>query len=251
MFTAILPNMQELTDEHGLNWVHWRLINAIARHERLGAGKGTRGCYASIPTLATYIKAHRVTTQRAMADLVKLGIVIREKDPKRLNQYVYRLSYPLLSTQEEPAKPNGHDKAAELTPDQQHRVKVCIEFAKLWDSLVEPPLQDAGVHVGDAGIPGRWSSELVDSVYEMCRRHLKQGNPRENAQLFMEKVVNFARLYPREHGALSEPQDHVNFGWCFRSEENFLKVWNHDLVDIPPAYIDDDDDRTDGREFFG
>ena len=84
----------------------FRVLCAIAAHDRLGANK--RGCYASRERLAYCIQGDASTVTRSTKHLVELGYLNHTTDPKDQRKNIYRVTY--TSEDEFAMKPSRDEK---------------------------------------------------------------------------------------------------------------------------------------------
>jgi len=174
-----------------LTRTHWRLLSAIASHDRFSGQRNGAGCYASQQTLAREANIHLTNIGPYAADLLELGYIRTDRHPEDRSRLVYRVIYDVPTvcqpTNFRPLpKPPGpqipgqiHGEAANQivgeasSQDVDPKWKSTAEYIPLRDIKIKGSLndlrRDAAKREGDlAEAPASNGCEL--------RRQLQWGN---------------------------------------------------------------------------
>src|SRR5262249_23620461 len=89
--TQFAPIPVRAFSDDRLQPAHWRLLSAIAYHDRFGNNK--RGCYAKHKTLATEIGVHEKTIAPTAADLIEWGYISAARNDFDRRLVVYSVLY--------------------------------------------------------------------------------------------------------------------------------------------------------------
>jgi hypothetical protein len=95
---------------------HFRVLGAIAMHDRMSTSRGTgQGCWASNATLATKCGINYTNLSTVVTDLARWGYLIRESHPLNKRLRIYRVIYDTLPA-DKPSSDDQDNCAADTLP---------------------------------------------------------------------------------------------------------------------------------------
>lgn len=152
---------------------HWRLLAAIAWHDRLG--RSNLGCFASTRTLAEEARVHYTNVARLAQDLQGSGYITTGRHPLNRRLRVYHLIYnEKKETVGEPTNNEPPDTAADMMFGELTNYGPGIvgdENPQAHDSKEEPPAKYIQLSCSDNIVKKEEGNSALASP-----RHLKSGS---------------------------------------------------------------------------